>query len=184
MIPTRRHLLPLLAALLLTASAAPSGGHVARPNDLAPAGVILLSSPSSPASPPEVLLSTRTQVPVSPAPDDSDANWMLPDVGHDLGLRVLHATAFFDASGCPVASGFEPPPVPPPSSPPWAALVPRGRCTFAEKIRSAKRAGASAVIIGNTLEALYGKAGTNRSSLLSDPCSLDCDLGEAMLRPQ
>ncbi len=72
--------------------------------------------------------------------------------------------------------GCGPPVVVPPSQQPFALVVLRGNCTFVEKAAVAAASGASAVIVANSVEALY-KDGLNTTS-----CDYDCTVGAAWVQ--
>jgi len=61
-------------------------------------------------------------------------------------------------------------------SEPFALVTRRGGCTFDVKADSAERYGASALLVGNTIEALYG-TGAN-AAFLVNPCSTNCLLAK------
>ena len=63
-----------------------------------------------------------------------------------------------------------------PSSRKFVLLLERGKCTYKEKILQAQNVGASAVIIANTVKAMYGK---NDYAATSD---VNCENGEAWIK--
>ena len=168
------------------AAGRPPSGHVSRPTDLPAAGVIGLweaDSEKSPGSPPPLkLLSTQTQAPAS---ETAAMFTALPDAWSDvpyLELRWLSDDP--DHLACSLGPPKEVPSAVP-TAPPWAALVRRGNCSFESKMRAARQAGASAVIIANTADALFRAPNASQTKLLYrepiDPCSLDCTLGSAFV---
>lgn len=56
-----------------------------------------------------------------------------------------------------------------------------GGCTIADKAHAAAQAGATALVVADTLESAYINASSAQSIVLSDPCLVDCSKGRASL---
>jgi len=74
----------------------------------------------------------------------------------------------------------------PKSSDPYALLVARGSCNFQDKVNNAKKAGASSVIVYNTLESFYAKSADKTET---DPGVLlcrdyDCSLAQMFVEKE
>ena len=79
----------------------------------------------------------------------------------------------------------------PPASPasinrPFVLMVRRGNCTFDDKMTFAIAAGATALIVADTLASQYQPANAStgwsvRSMALRDPCAVSCDIGRGVV---
>lgn len=58
------------------------------------------------------------------------------------------------------------------------AAVDRGTCPFATKVENARKAGAAAVLILDTLKAEYA----NNTLQVTEPCALDCAKGQSYVQ--
>ncbi len=98
---------------------------------------------------------------------------MQPDASTDpLNAQLIMSSSTF---------ACEPENLPAPHPTPFVLLAFRGNCTFAQKTRNAAAAGASALIVANSLYGIYQSAstGTVGLPLNTTACSYDCSLGVA-----
>lgn len=69
--------------------------------------------------------------------------------------------------------------------PPFAALIPRGNCTFSTKVRNAQQAGFAAAVVFDSVTGAYPASmlnnNANGSALYGNACSYDCSQGSALV---
>ena len=98
----------------------------------------------------------------------------LPAAGSALPLSLL-----FAGDGCTAS-------VQRVGVPPFALFVERGFCSFDEKMRTAVSLGAHVLIVADSLRGEYRFAGNETAETmgLTDPCVVDCKLGEGFVDPR